>query len=598
MTANPRNRRYVVLALILALATGAGFWFWSPTGDSPSTESTLSPDATKPSPAKQPGPVAVAETVGRRTPTNSSSELAAAPSPPDTVSRFDSPVVSVTLKMMDEDGFPIPAVRFDFSVMPISKFTLLKDSEPATHEARLDSHGSWQTEADRGELLFVRVADSGWSCVRPEGSAGQQRLSKRLSASAAVFFLTSEPCQMLTLTLRRERECRLSVEYADGQPYEGEISVGCFSDAQRGRLDGRFQTMQYQPRMPITSSRNTWLRVTLRAPRPGYLEFFVADPDPHTVMQGDLTLVIPEDPGRAAPGGFILDHWSFLPGQIMNVRLSGAGGGSYGRMLTLSGSGETRTTDFPTPMRMGCIGAGANCVWASGLILIEEGQWRRVIVEPQPPSQLALIVENEAGERLPGAVVSDVSASHANWMSLRHSFRLSDEPEPLPKAEMTSQEFGLLQSAMLRTKADQSGKVVFSATFPGRRSFYVEAVGYECRTIDIDLKPSQRMDYGVVTLKKATSSVVVRVICEQGVDPAGFQVYLYIPFGGSGHEKPVRFDQNGEAKLENIPASRYQVFVSLYPNGGEGWSKVIDLTLGQTQEVDIDLRLPPGVQTD
>lgn len=183
-------------------------------------------------------------------------------------------------------------------------------------------------------------------------------------------------------------------------------------------------------------------------------------------------------------------------------------------------------------------------------------------------------------------------------MSLRQSFRLPTDPEPLPKAEMTSQEFGLLQSAMLRAKADQSGEVVFSATVPGRRSFYVEAVGYECRTIEIDLKPSERMDYGVVTLQKATSSVVVRVICEQGVDPAGFQVYLYIPFGGSGHEKPVRFNEDGEAELESIPASRYQVFVSSYPTGGEGWSKVIDLAVGQRQDVVIDLRQPPGLQVD
>ncbi|MCC7509696.1 MAG: hypothetical protein IT464_10005 [Planctomycetes bacterium] len=511
---------------------------------------------------------------------------------------MDGLVLSLTLKMVDEDGFPVPDVRFVFAIMPISKFTLLKDSEPATHEARLDAHGSWQTEADRGELLFVRVTDPGWSCGRPDGSAWQQKLSRRLSASAAVFCLTNGPYQTLTLTLLRDRECRLSVEYADGQPYEGEISIGCFNDAQRSKQVRRFQVIRYQPLMAITSSKGTWLRVTLRAPRPGYLEHFVADPDPETVMLGDFKLVIPEDPGRAPPGGFILDHWSFQPGQIMNVRLSGAGGGSYGQMLTLSGPGETRTTDFPTPQRMGCVGAGANCVWASGLILIEEGQWRRVVVEPQQPCRLALIVENEAGERLPGAVVSDVSASHANWMSLRQSFRLPTDPEPLPKAEMTSQEFGLLQSAMLRAKADQSGEVVFSATVPGRRSFYVEAVGYECRTIAIDLKPSERMDYGVVTLQKATSSVVVRVICEQGVDPAGFQVYLYIPFGGSGHEKPVRFNEDGEAGLESIPASRYQVFVSSYPTGGEGWSKVIDLAVGQRQDVVIDLRQPPGLQVD
>lgn len=417
MAANPRNQQcttIVVLALILALATGAGFWFWSSPGDSPPADRTLSTDVTNTSPESQSGPIAVSETLERPTPANLSSGMPAVTVPPDTDGRLDGLVLSLTLKMVDEDGFPVPDVRFAFAIMPISKFTLLKDSEPATHEARLDAHGSWQTEADRGELLFVRVTDPGWSCGRPDGSAWQQKLSRRLSASAAVFCLTSGPFQTLTLTLLRDRECRLSVEYADGQPYEGEISIGCFNDAQRSKLVRRFQVIRNQPLMAITSSKGTWLRVTLRAPRPGYLEHFVADPDPETVMLGDFKLVIPEDPGRAPPGGFILDHRSFQPGQIMNVRLSGAGGGSYGQMLTLSGPGETRTTDFPTPQRMGCVGAGANCVWASGLILIEEGQWRRVVVEPQQPCRLALIVENEAGERLPGAVVSDVSASHAN----------------------------------------------------------------------------------------------------------------------------------------------------------------------------------------
>lgn len=233
-------------------------------------------------------------------------------------------------------------------------------------------------------------------------------------------------------------------------------------------------------------------------------------------------------------------------------------------------------------------------MWSSGVLQVDSGEWKRVIVEAAEPASMKLDVFRDSGTPIWEAVVSAEEVGHVDWSWLD----TNSESDDVQVSPGTRRELQAVKERMSRARADRDGHVEFGRTWPGKRTFIVQAPGFESRYIETTLVAGRMIDLGTVTLREATATVTIRITVANGVDPTKFEVDLFIPFGGRGHRENVIFDSNGTAVVERVPSGRYQVFVSPTGGGGAGHFKRLELVPGDSREVTIDVTRPPGLQED
>lgn len=507
--------------------------------------------------------------------------------------------VEVVLEMVDERSHRVPYLAFEYLLMTAAERARLafQAQEPEWSAARLDEQGRWPCQGVPMGHLWIRLTEPGWVCHNPHDSPpGELRANPR----AAGFRLSRNESQRLTLELRREGNCELQVLYGDGELYQGELSFGFFKlgDDEQVVPVGSVVRRAYEPGFTIATRSGCWLAVTLKAPRGGFRENVAERYPPEEVLRGLVRVVIPAAPERPAPGGLILDHSGFPPDLVMMGRMGTATGGFSGDPVVLSGPGRTRTSYFHPGhvLRFTLVGGGQ--LWTSGNISLEPGEWRTVIVEPQLPAQLVLKVFDEDGKPISPALVSAEEAGHADWMGLGVNSPAVSAKDAIAKSgELTQRDLTVAARGMTRALSNSDGEIRFAVTWPGDRQFLVDAVGYESERIHAILRSGQTTDVGIVTLRRATAEVTVRLVFPHGESADNYQVSLPIRWGGRGHARPVKFGADAVAVIENVPAHEYQVLVTRV-GGGQGWSKWLKVGPGERHEITIDVTREFGMQED
>ncbi|MBZ0137282.1 MAG: carboxypeptidase-like regulatory domain-containing protein [Planctomycetes bacterium] len=501
----------------------------------------------------------------------------------------------LVLRFVDASDTPIPFADFSYAALTMGDYGRLDRrnvSDPLTQHDQSDVNGQWTTTGPTMGLLFIRMADEQWTWLAPRGK--QFRWLPN-DPNVAVLRTNRDKTQEFRIRLAQAQYCSLTVIYADGQPYEGNVGVGHFTNDKRTMLMGQgFSDLPYSVGMGIMAYPSTWLRIAVHSVRAGFREYTNAMPEPEDLNGGQLTVVIEEDPNRREPGGLILDHSSFPPAQSMMAVVVSPGGGFMGNTLELVGPGETRTDQFPTPIKLWCIAAGAGVVWSTGLVELEPGEWERVKVEPMKPAEITLLVQDEHGDPVSDAIVSIQAAGFADWSWLDTSRAVDDGGISAPSAR---QDLLSITERLNRARSDGNGRVRFKAAWPGKRQLIVQALGYEPEMIDVDAIQGRNVDLGVVALTKASAGITVKITVGESDDPTQFTLSLFARTHRV-HKDRVPFDAEGVAELEHLPAGRYQVFVSPLKRGGAGHFKRIELVPGDRREVTIDMTRPPGLQED
>jgi hypothetical protein len=508
------------------------------------------------------------------------------------VRRFQPSTAQITLRAVDSNKSSVPLVRFEYAFTPFAHG--FRAPPKAMQPAQFNAHGQWQGEAGRLEVLWVRVLEPGWSCsLRPGAAAGGPSGSRAPQESNVFCVRLMKAAQIVELELLKNDYCQLSVEYADGQPFEGEVRLAYLVAG--GEAPLRSRAVNYSPGMTVIVPESQSLQVNVDGSRGGFKERASLTIHAADVAAGHVRLVIERDADRLEPCGLILDHTAFAEGQSMIAVLMGRSGSFGGSRMTLVGPGETRSDYFYPGQVFTCVAIGEGTIWSSRQFTLKAGEWRRLTVNPERTSQLSLVVQDNTGKPIGGAVVSAEEVGHAEWGSLgvNAGYEAGEEPTAPSKSNLL-----YFTRSMTRVRADSEGRAVLLHGWPGTRKYYVEAVGYESELIDVTLEPGRNTDHGVVTLRRATAIVTVKTILPEGKEGTDYHVHMLIPFGGSAYAKPVQLAADGTVTIERVPANKYSVFVTHYPRGGKGWSRRIEIGAGERKDVTIDLTRDYGVQTD
>ncbi len=500
--------------------------------------------------------------------------------------------VNLTVRLVDSYGAGIPFVEFAHSVQRGGKVP-----EPTLFQTvQADHSGVWQGTGAVFGTLWIRIADSRWRCI---GVEADSRARMRDEPNLASVILTTKPEQTVTVKLAQSPSagvCSIHVEYADGAPFDGELFISHYND---GSLSGKVslsQRVAYAPGLTIPVTDGAALRFEVHSPRGGYRANTLVESTQEEVESAYIKIVVPEDPQRRAGGGVILDHLHFAADQRLVVGLVSERGGFVGQKFVLTGPGETRSNPMASGTTSSWMAIGAGVVWTYGPLRLEPGEWRRVKVEPVPAASLSLRICDHLGNPLAGAVVSAREVGHADWGSLGINFGYGPGFEP---THPTTENLGYFKNEMTRLMADGDGRVKFQWTWPGRRTYHVEAQGFESETVEVELKPGEQTEHGTVNLRPATGVIEVRTVLPDGRSGTEFRVWLYVR-GRSLFGSPVRvLTPDGTLVIERVRAAgQIQVFVNAHPGGGRGWWRLVEVQVGDRKEVSIDLTREPGRQVD
>jgi hypothetical protein len=498
----------------------------------------------------------------------------------------------LTVKAVNSLGDAVPDLHFEYRQMSLIEFAELRRDGDVDRlsftPARFDSEGLWRIRSDARRLLLVRMREEGWVC-----GVVAVRASRRLAPDSGIAVIEHRERgdHLVELTVFREMNPKLYIEYADGEPYEGEFgwTVRTTAPNVAEPLRSR-QVLTYSPGMTIPAKEDTVVIISvIDTPRAGFKRSHNEWVYTARIQDNRITFVIPMDTQRAPPSGLILDHRRLEPGQSMVVAYAGRSS-TLGPGVTITGPGETRTQ----PVREGwwrVMAFGDGIVWASEMMYLGVGEWRRVTLTPEVPAELSLRVVDPDGAPLPGAFVSVEEAGHVSRGPLANVFR--DRWDEFPDSRSDPQ---VISQVIQRARANADGWVTFPVAFPGTRAYLVEAVGFEHQRIEVSLASGQRTEYGTVTLQPATATVTVRLTDAEELNSEDYVVRLLIPFSGSVTERPVPFKE-GVAVIESVPAHRYQVAVTR-KEGGQNWSRMLDVQPHGEYEVEIDVRKDFGMQED
>jgi hypothetical protein len=513
-----------------------------------------------------------------------------------------APVAEATeyvIAARDVAGVPVPRVNFEFVHLSFMDYTEMRRQgqglTAAFAAARFDEAGEWRVRATPESFVCIRVTEPGWACVISEDRSWPLFPT---GPDIAVFRLTPRGDTVHTLQLLRKGTCHVYINYEDGEPYEGSFSYALFKDERQTEFVQPFRNLTYREGMTVHVVGGTWLRLTVsRAPRAGYHQQARAELSPEEMSRGRVDVVIAAQESRREPAGLILDHNEFQPGQKMLAVMVSKTGSFDEHVIELIGPGETKT-EFVTPGWHRLIAFGDGIAWSSGALVLEPGEWRRVVITPSEPASLRLQIQDEDGNPMSRCVVSLREFGREDWRTSRLNLPAGIRHQEMPDgAPETRRDMLMLSRGQSRGYPDERGEVFFRRVWTGEQIFLVEAEGYETSSVNVTLYPGQHLDYGVVRMRRAQAVVTVRAIHAPDANPLDYRFSLLIPGGGRANSEPVTFNEDGVAVIEHVPENRYQVMIT-QRGRGRGWSRWLEVRSGERYEVTIDVTREFGMQED
>ncbi|GIK53939.1 MAG: hypothetical protein BroJett014_29120 [Planctomycetota bacterium] len=423
------------------------------------------------------------------------------------------------------DGSPLPGftvwaqVNIPFELMPHEKLRALAGG----HDLVTDSQGRCAVTVPRGSGVSIKPEQKGWRCEH----WGQGNISTDQNIQLAAF-------EVIPVNVR--------VEYDDGLPYSGRLSTMAVGYSDRASVsDGNGSFAGIDPTLP--------LRVITDDERIGY---------------GSQTKVFEPGDLRAGTTLYMVLQRSKNPDGWVEIDLSEAEPSArYQRRLFPVDSSRSRvdgsssrppgTVDVikaVNPGKYELTVSSGNKIWRSQVFEVKPAEVTRLQPRFEPPAGVRVMITDEAGAPLPGAVV-----------------RLKDGAYAAFPAKQAAGRQGL---------ADAQGQALLEGVAAGTVTLEMAAAQHEVETREVILISGEMLDLGLVRLKPARGTLAVRV--ENMEAGESYRVTLIHPQGLGAPLEMKDVPASGLTTFTNLPARDYMVAL-VETKSGAATSKLVTVDL-------------------
>jgi len=387
------------------------------------------------------------------------------------------------------------------------------------------------------------------------------------------------------VTLHKLVTVNFDIRYDDGTPFHGRVRVSSLGSIDEQARPGRSSGTVGSSRWRVSETTKGWstdtfvitetpqafpgfsprdMRVRVYAERAGYSTWHAETVTKEQVFEGALIqLTIPKS--SRAVGSMILhfdmgvfdeyenswwyelrpDHWrgSMSSGQRGSVPEDG----KFARHGILAGG-------YTISVRKD------DLVWTKRFT-IAGGEELHLNVVLAPGAGATVQVLDERGNPLNGAILYTDGTEYLDY----------------PVREVDG----------VRAAANHEGIATLKGIPAETTTLYVEAQGYEARSLPVSLTAGRVTQLGVVSLDPAHGRITVRII---NAAPDQRYVALFVhPYGRGGRPTPVPVSEGRAAVFEGLQLREYLVYAR-FEEGGRVVSEHVTLTTGQS-EVEVELNV-------
>ena len=472
-----------------------------------------------------------------------------------------------------EGSVGAPAVEFRYQLTSAEdlKKDVASESVPdATRQpvfltGRADSAGGFEVPSDvlskvRGPVAGFRITltQVGWQLASQGQYPGARRPNE--FADGIVKGKTE-----YVVPVYLSNSVFISLRFEDGQSFEGETTVTLDMGVRKSVF--RRHSVKAGDSLQVDVPKEfVRVEVTALANRRGFALsaqklYSMAE------LQPWQELVIPQD--RTQNSILVhLDHWPI--GERVSITFRSRDDQAYG--VSPSVGGETWET-FRVPRNdwLFVEVQGPSGIWRSELIRVRENE--KIDVYPEPTRLVTYVVEfvDEKGVAILPAQLSTQLDSYPDW------WLINKQPPATDNVGQAERNFA---------PAGTSGKAVLTGIMPGKRALVAEAFGFEPVVYEVDGKPGETVDLGIVKLASAKGRVEIRLVgARTGV---GYYVWLRGP-ESRGLVDLARDVTTGLVVFEKVAVRAYSVHVAP-GNGARGKNIVISFPPGASvTTVDVDV---------
>lgn len=427
-----------------------------------------------------------------------------------------------------------------------------------------NSDGLFEITCKPDEMFSLFIADNRFclGAVSSRRTFARERELRFLS-----FNLNGKSSHTERIVLARCVDVTLAVQYEDGRPFRGSVAILVKKGDDASPLFLQKTEIADASILMVESvPADAKIQISANTVDPGFQQQVTFDFE--IFRDGtQLLAVIPK--AKTLQQGIIVDLASLPDGKSVELQILSPVGGIVEK-ATIVAPIRYRSRSLSVFKEFEVVITG-DLAWASGGLAVPPGEYVEVVPKLEQPATVIARVLDSEGKPLCPAVLNRNTARYPHW--------------PL---------IGRGKSARcvqgLYAIADGDGKVALSGLAPGRFEVSIEAPGFEVAKREVCTSGGQTTDLGDIRLGPATAKVVVRL---QNASPAKpYRVIIMQP-AGMPAIRPVPF-VDGVARIANIPARKYEIFVFIEP-GGAGWSKVVEFSAAtEAVEVNFDVSTPPG----
>lgn len=428
------------------------------------------------------------------------------PAVPEGGKAAEADLFTIRATITRRDGTPLPGfsvwtnVTIPFALMASVQLRALAGG----HDIVTDFQGRCAVTVPRGSGVSIKPEQRGWRCEQ----WGQGNISTDQDIQLAAF-------EVIPVNVR--------VEYDDGLPYSGRLSTMAVGYSDRASVsDGNGSFAGIDPTLP--------LRVITDDARIGY---------------GSQTKVFEPGDLRAGTTLYMVLQRSKNPDGWVEIDLSEAEPSArYQRRLFPVDSSHSRvdgsssrppgTVDVikaVNPGKYELTVSSGNKIWRSQVFEVKPAEVTRLQPRFEPPAGVRVMITDEAGAPLPGAVV-----------------RLKDGAYAAFPAKQAAGRQGL---------ADAQGQALLEGVAAGTVTLEVAAAQHEVETREVILISGEMLDLGLVRLKPARGTLAVRV--ENMEAGESYRVTLIHPQGLGAPLEMKDVPASGLTTFTNLPARDYMV---------------------------------------
>jgi hypothetical protein len=499
--------------------------------------------------------------------------------PPEEEAPEEPALQRIVFEFRDPAGQPVPQWPFGF-VLHDQDSAMAEIGESRLGAGRVSGKGASGTDGNfevlegrdfEGFRVYAGRIAAGVSSMTLS-DRGENYLPIPSSQTEGMFFFTTgdETEKTVRVQLYGSRSVSVSVEFADGKPYSGQVEVRT-PDMSSVRA---MELLAGQPlELPLTSTpgnllvrltvdvegfraRNVWRVPTVEVP-------------PH------LKLVIPEDPDQAT---IEIDFTGWTANEEISVQI-------YFRTpyrdpqferVAIGGSVWRTHAMPPTHTFQTIVAEGESGLWHSREFQFQKGRTYRFVAVPAQPFSVRARLVHADGEPYKRSWISSYERDHPEWVfDWRRVNQLGDPLIP----------------------REQWGVVEVSRLPAGEHTLRVEAPGSEEKRIVVRGSPGESIDLGDIVLRPARGRVVIRLLNR---DPELTYEVLFMAPASLG-EFRVRNIDSDEVVVEQVPIRPYQIFVRVPSGGGGPQPNPVLVFEGDTAVLEVDvsrLREPQGVAVE